>query len=247
VSLKSLRVRNPPITCLPPPSPNPGKSSPFGDANTSSPMLRPERSARTRCAQTPPPQHLLSLNCIEDVGLGESLEILWELEPGAAIDERIGLPELAGFDPPRAFDAFLNAVRWGAISASDDRALQAPFRSGNEIEDYQLDPLVRAIQMPRGHQIKCVRRPATGYRWPTGESIPPSIARSLADHHACGSSIAKTDGSLPDASAARLLAGRSTMPGAMSESIRRTQASLTGLGESIAVNAWSVQQCQLMT
>ena len=28
-------------------------------------------------------------------------------------------------------------------------SLQAPFRSGIEIEDYQLDPLVRAIQMPR--------------------------------------------------------------------------------------------------
>jgi hypothetical protein len=26
---------------------------------------------------------------------------------------------------------------------------QAPFRSGINIEDYQLDPVVRAIQMPR--------------------------------------------------------------------------------------------------
>ena len=29
------------------------------------------------------------------------------------------------------------------------RALQAPFRSGIEIEDYQLDPVVRALRMPR--------------------------------------------------------------------------------------------------
>ena len=29
------------------------------------------------------------------------------------------------------------------------RALLAPFRSGIELEDYQLDPLVRAVQMPR--------------------------------------------------------------------------------------------------
>jgi SNF2 family DNA or RNA helicase len=27
--------------------------------------------------------------------------------------------------------------------------IQSPFRSGIEIEDYQLDPVVRAIQMPR--------------------------------------------------------------------------------------------------
>ena len=27
--------------------------------------------------------------------------------------------------------------------------IQSPFRSGIDIEDYQLDPVVRAIQMPR--------------------------------------------------------------------------------------------------
>ena len=40
-------------------------------------------------------------------------------------------------------------MRWGAASAPTCDALQAPFRSGIEIEDYQLDPVVRAIQMPR--------------------------------------------------------------------------------------------------
>ena len=57
--------------------------------------------------------------------------------------------EPAGFDDPRRLDAFLDAVRWGAVSTADVRALQSPFRSGIEIEDYQLDPVVRAIQMPR--------------------------------------------------------------------------------------------------
>src|SRR5439155_9213036 len=46
-------------------------------------------------------------------------------------------------------DAFLDAVRWGASSIADVRVLQAPFRSGIDIEDYQLDPVVRAIRMPR--------------------------------------------------------------------------------------------------
>ena len=40
-------------------------------------------------------------------------------------------------------------MRWGAVSQADDRALQAPFRSGIEIDDYQLDPVVRALSMPR--------------------------------------------------------------------------------------------------
>ena len=50
---------------------------------------------------------------------------------------------------PRQLDAFLDAVRWGAVASADKTALQAPFRSGIEIEDYQLDPVVRALSMPR--------------------------------------------------------------------------------------------------
>jgi hypothetical protein len=40
-------------------------------------------------------------------------------------------------------------VQWGAIASASMRVLQSPFRSGIKIEDYQLDPLIRAIQMPR--------------------------------------------------------------------------------------------------
>jgi SNF2 family DNA or RNA helicase len=95
------------------------------------------------------PQNLVTLSSIEDDALGESLQVIWEIEPDAHINETIGLPEASGFDPPQRFDAFLNSVRWGAISSADVRSLQAPFRSGITIEDYQLDPLVRAVQMPR--------------------------------------------------------------------------------------------------
>jgi SNF2 family DNA or RNA helicase len=99
------------------------------------------------------PQHLVSLNSIEDDALGESLQVVWEIEPDAHIDERVGLPDATGFDAPKKFDAFFNAVRWGAISSADVRSLQSPFRSGITIEDYQLDPLVRAVQMPRANLL----------------------------------------------------------------------------------------------
>src|SRR6185295_7673431 len=85
----------------------------------------------------------------EDDALGEEIEVVWELEPGAHARERAALPEPHGFDSPRRLDAFLDAVRWGAVSSADMRRLQAPFRSGIDIEDYQLDPVARAIQMPR--------------------------------------------------------------------------------------------------
>ncbi len=49
----------------------------------------------------------------------------------------------------RYIDAFLDAVRWGAATNADRGFLQAPFRSGVSIEDFQLDPLVRAIDMAR--------------------------------------------------------------------------------------------------
>jgi superfamily II DNA or RNA helicase len=93
--------------------------------------------------------HLLKLSSVEDDGLGEELEVLWELEPGTSVHEKSTLPEPTSFDDPKRLQAFLDAVRWGAISQSDDRALHSPFRSGIEIDDYQLDPVVRALSMPR--------------------------------------------------------------------------------------------------
>jgi len=95
------------------------------------------------------PQHLVSLSSVEEGAEGEELQVIWELEPGTSVKERMTLPEPHGFDNPRRMDAFLDAVRWGAVASADVNAFQAPFRSGIDIEDYQLDPLVRAIRMPR--------------------------------------------------------------------------------------------------
>ncbi len=94
-------------------------------------------------------QHLVTLTSVEDDALGEDLQVIWEIEPGANVIEKNALPVPVGFDSPHRLDTFLNAVRWGAASSADVRALQAPFRSGVELEDYQLDPVARAIQMPR--------------------------------------------------------------------------------------------------
>ncbi|HVA91939.1 MAG TPA: SNF2-related protein, partial [Chloroflexota bacterium] len=101
-----------------------------------------------------PVQHLVNLSSIEDDALGEELRVVWEIEPGARIYESQRLPDpTKGFDEPQRLDAFLDAVLWCAISSADITALQAPFRSGITIEDYQLDPVVRAIQMPRANLL----------------------------------------------------------------------------------------------
>lgn len=97
-----------------------------------------------------PSQHFVSLSSIEEDALGEELHILWELEPGVCLREQAALPAPeAGFDEPVRLDTFLDAVRWGAVSSANTRRLQAPFRSGIAIEDYQLDPVARALTMPR--------------------------------------------------------------------------------------------------
>ncbi|MFY1586580.1 DISARM system SNF2-like helicase DrmD [Micromonospora sp. WMMD734] len=94
--------------------------------------------------------HLATLVSIEDDARDEELRVVWELEPGRRVHDSATLPDPRhGFDDPGQLAAFLDAVRWGAIASADRTALQAPFRSGIEIEDYQLDPVVRALSMPR--------------------------------------------------------------------------------------------------
>ena len=81
--------------------------------------------------------------------MGEEIQVVWQLEAGAQVLEKAGLPSITGWDSNDRLEAFLDAVRWGAITNADRSFLQSPFRSGITIEDYQLDPLVRAVEMAR--------------------------------------------------------------------------------------------------
>lgn len=93
--------------------------------------------------------HVVRLSSIEEDAFGDELEVIWEVEPGARVVESAKLPEPREFDEPVRLDAFLDAVRWGTFQSADANTLQSPFRAGIVIEDYQLDPVARAIQMPR--------------------------------------------------------------------------------------------------
>jgi superfamily II DNA or RNA helicase len=96
------------------------------------------------------PQHLVTLRAVDDdAEPDETLRVVWEIEPFARTIERGGLPVPDSLDEPARFDCFLDAVRWGASTNADIRRYMAPFRSGIEIDAYQLDPLVRALKMPR--------------------------------------------------------------------------------------------------
>ena len=53
------------------------------------------------------------------------------------------------FDNPALFAAYVNTLRWNCVTATDATLLQAPFRAGIKIEDYQLEPLRKALRLPR--------------------------------------------------------------------------------------------------
>jgi superfamily II DNA or RNA helicase len=94
---------------------------------------------------------LLMLQSVEDGRYDESLPVIWEVEPGRRVLPAGSLPEVTsgGFDPPERLAAFLDAVRWSAVTSADVKTLQAPLRSGVAVEEYQLEPVARAIEAPR--------------------------------------------------------------------------------------------------
>ncbi|QAY64723.1 ATP-dependent helicase [Xylanimonas allomyrinae] len=96
--------------------------------------------------------HVVRLQSLAEDRMGEELGVIWELEVGHSVAPDQGLPELItaeGFDDPNRLAAFVDAVRWGAVTSANEGAFQAPFRSGANVEAYQLEPLRRALQAPR--------------------------------------------------------------------------------------------------
>jgi hypothetical protein len=96
-------------------------------------------------------QTLVSLVCLDDDAAGRRLEVLWERELGARVvePEAHGLGKAERLDPPRHFAAYLHALKWGCVTATDSRLFQSPFRAGVKLLDHQLVPLRKALELPR--------------------------------------------------------------------------------------------------
>ena len=89
-----------------------------------------------------------------------SERLLWELEPGRKLLPPSQLPRVHDTSPMPAedFDALVRAARWTALmpyldpdgaGPLDRQPVSSPLHSGIRVEDYQLVPLLRALQMPR--------------------------------------------------------------------------------------------------
>ncbi len=93
----------------------------------------------------------VALACADDDAQGQSLTVHWDLEPDRRILDEEGWSTLAakGFDAPRQFAAFFHTLRWGCTTATNPDLFQAPFRAGIKIDAYQMEPLRKALRLPR--------------------------------------------------------------------------------------------------
>ncbi|MCU0697707.1 MAG: DISARM system SNF2-like helicase DrmD [Myxococcaceae bacterium] len=94
---------------------------------------------------------LVRLTCLDDDSQGRPMSVLWERELGAKVirPAQSGLGTPSALDEPRRFAAYLHALKWSSVTATDARLFQAPFRAGIHLLDHQLSPLKKALELPR--------------------------------------------------------------------------------------------------
>ena len=99
----------------------------------------------------PPAYPRVSLACADDDAQGQTLEVYWDFEIDRRILEQEAWSAIGarGFDSPRHFSAFLHTLRWNCVTATDPNLFQSPFRAGIRIDAYQMEPLRKALRMPR--------------------------------------------------------------------------------------------------
>ena len=100
---------------------------------------------------TPGQTSLVRLACADDDAQGQVLDVFWDYELDRWILKEEGWRDLAtkGFDAPRQFAAFLHTLHWNCVTATDPNLFQAPFRAGIKIDSYQMEPLRKALRLPR--------------------------------------------------------------------------------------------------
>ena len=93
----------------------------------------------------------VALACVDDDAQGQRLDVLWEHEIDAEILRSEAWETLAkkGFDQPDMFSAYFHTLRWNCVTATDAKLFQSPFRAGIKVDAYQLEPLRKALKLPR--------------------------------------------------------------------------------------------------
>ena len=94
---------------------------------------------------------VVSMACMEDDAIGARLTVFREREIDFEVLGESSWEAVAqrGFDQPKQFASYLNTLRWNCVTATDAELFQAPYRAGIDVKAYQLEPLRKALQMPR--------------------------------------------------------------------------------------------------
>jgi hypothetical protein len=100
---------------------------------------------------TPGDDTLVRLSCLEDDAEGEELQVLWERELDSGRLDEADWSKLARgeFDPTKHFAAYYRTLRWNTVTSTDPKLFQAPYRAGIRLDAYQLEPLRKALLLPR--------------------------------------------------------------------------------------------------
>jgi SNF2 family DNA or RNA helicase len=103
--------------------------------------------------------HLVRVEYTDSDGVAEDT-VVWERESGRHLFEPNALPQVQaeGSMKPAEFDALVRAARWSALTPflnpdGSDRSpnipVSAPFFGAVQVDDFQLVPLLKALEMPR--------------------------------------------------------------------------------------------------
>ncbi|PSB38490.1 DISARM system SNF2-like helicase DrmD [Aphanothece minutissima] len=94
---------------------------------------------------------VVRMACLDDDANGQLLEVFWEREVDAEVRGETTWDTVGqrGFDEPRVFGSYLSTLRWNCVTSTDPGLFQAPLRAGIDVKPYQLEPLRKALRMPR--------------------------------------------------------------------------------------------------
>jgi superfamily II DNA or RNA helicase len=101
--------------------------------------------------------HIVEVEYLDDCRYPEAEQLLWEVEATAKVLGTTSLPSVDAHRPdsPGALQAFVNAHRWTrlnrlrATEGIEDEPLLGVWNSAIQVHPYQLEPVLRALSMPR--------------------------------------------------------------------------------------------------
>lgn len=92
---------------------------------------------------------LVRLSCIDPDAQGHVSQVLWERELDAEIVQQRSSWRVEQFDAPDLFAAYYRTQRWNCVTSTRPELFQSPHRAGIQLHVYQLEPLRKALRLPR--------------------------------------------------------------------------------------------------